>query len=327
MKNIKEHIRLHQFKPVYLLYGTESYLKKLYKDKLKTAILGNSDEMNYSYFEGKDIDTSQVISIAETLPFFAEKRLIVIENSGLFKSQSDLADYIKSMPETTHIVFVETEVDKRNRLYKAVKDIGTISEMNGLDEANLKLWIATMLAKDKKKITGDTILYLLSKTGTDMENIQNEVEKLICYAYDREVITAEDIDAVCTTQISGKIFAMVDAIGNKRQQQALDLYYDLLALKEKPMSILYLITRQFNILMQVKDLVALGYNNKVISEKTGLMPFTINKYIAQGKNFAAKTLKEALQSCAETEELIKTGRLIDTVGVELLIVKYSMAAG
>ncbi|MFU0827850.1 MAG: DNA-pol3-delta domain-containing protein [Lachnoclostridium sp.] len=327
MKNIKEHIRLHQFKPVYLLYGTESYLKKLYKDKLKTAILGNSDEMNYSYFEGKDIDTSQVISIAETLPFFAEKRLIVIENSGLFKSQSDLADYIKSMPETTHIVFVETEVDKRNRLYKAVKDIGTISEMNGLDEANLKLWIATMLAKDKKKITGDTILYLLSKTGTDMENIQNEVEKLICYAYDREVITAEDIDAVCTTQISGKIFAMVDAIGNKRQQQALDLYYDLLALKEKPMSILYLITRQFNILMQVKDLVALGYNNKVISEKTGLMPFTINKYIAQGKNFAAKTLKEALQSCAETEELIKTGRLIDTIGVELLIVKYSMAAG
>ena len=327
MKNIKEHIRQNQFKPVYLLYGTESYLKKLYKDKLKTAILGDSDEMNYSYFEGKGVEVPKVIAAADTLPFFSDRRLIIIENSGLFKSQNNLADYIKSIPETTHIVFVETEIDKRNRLFKAVKDAGTISEMNGMDEKNLKLWIASLLDKDKKKITGDTILYLLSKTGTDMENIQNEVEKLICYAMDREIITPEDIDAVCTTQISGKIFLMIDAIGSRKQKQALDLYYDLLALKEKPMSILFLITRQFNILIQVKDLAALGYNNTVISQKTGLMPFTISKYLNQGKNFTMKTLKEALQSCVGIEEQIKTGRLMDTIGVELLIVKYSAAAG
>lgn len=326
MKNIKEHIRQNQFKQVYLLYGTESYLKKLYKDKLKTAILGDGDEMNYSYFEGKGVDVSKVIAAADTLPFFSDKRLIIIENSGLFKSQSNLADYIKSIPETTHIIFVESEIDKRNRLFKAVKDSGTISEMNGMDEANLKLWIASLLDKDKKKITGDSILYLLSKTGTDMENIQNEVEKLCCYAMDRDVINPEDIDAVCTTQISGKIFLMIDAIGSRRQQQALDLYYDLLALKEKPMSILFLITRQFNILIQVKDLAALSYNNTVISQKTGLMPFTISKYLSQGKNFTMKILKEALQSCAEIEEQIKTGRLIDSIGVELLIVRYSAAS-
>lgn len=326
MKNIKEHIRLNQFKPVYLLYGTESYLKKLYKDKLKAAILGDSDEMNYSYFEGKGIDVSKVIGAADTLPFFSERRLIIIENSGLFKSQNQLADYVKSIPGTTHIVFVETEVDKRNRLFKAVKENGTVSEMNGMDEANLKLWITSLLDKDHKKITGETILHLLSKTGTDMENIQNEVEKLICYAYDREVITVHDVDAVCTTQISGKIFAMIDAIGSRRQQKALELYYDLLALKEKPMSILFLITRQFNILLQVKNLAALGYNNKVISQKTSLPPFTIGKYISQGRNFNMSILQEALVNCTETEEQIKTGRLIDMIGVELLIVKYSKAA-
>lgn len=325
MKNIKEHIKLNQFKPVYLLYGTESYLKKLYKDKLKAAILGDGDEMNFSYFEGKGIDVSKVISAANTLPFFSDKRLIIIENSGLFKSQSDLADYIKSIPDTTHIIFTESEIDKRNRLFKAVKDVGTVSEMNGMDEANLKLWVASLLDKDKKKITGDTILYLLNKTGTDMENIQNEVEKLSCYAMDREVITAEDIDAVCTTLISGKIFLMIDAIGNRKQNQALELYYDLLALKEKPMSILFLIARQFNILIQVKNLANLGYNNTIISQKAGLMPFTINKYISQGKNFTIRTLKEALLSCAEIEEHIKTGRLMDKIGVELLIVKYSSA--
>jgi len=323
MKNIKEHIKLNSFKPVYLLYGTESYLKKLYKDKLKVAILNGSDEMNYSYFEGKGIEIPKLIEIANTLPFFSDKRLIIIENSGLFKSSNDLADYIKQIPDTTHIIFVENEVDKRNRLFKAVKDVGNISEMNSMDEANLKLWVASLLNKDKKKVTADTILYLLSKTGTDMENIQNEVEKLICYAWDRDVITREDIDEVSTTQITNKIFLMIDAIGNKNQDKALELYYDLLALREKPMSILYLITRQFNILLQVKELASLGYNNTVISQKTGLMPFTISKYISQGKNFSTVILQEALDSCTEIEEMIKTGRLIDKIGVELLIVKYS----
>lgn len=326
MKNIKEHIKLNQFKSVYLLYGTETYLKKLYKDKLKSAILGDSDGMNYSSFEGKGVDVSKIISVADTMPFFSDRRLILIENSGLFKAQSDLADYIKTIPETTHIIFLENEVDKRNRLFKAVKSEGTVSEMNSLDETNLKLWIASMLDKDKKKITQDSILYLLSKTGTDMDNILNEVEKLICFAIDREVISNEDIDAVCTTQITGKIFLMVDAIGSRNQEKALELYYDLLALKEKPMTILYLITRQFNILIQVKDLFGLGYNNTVISQKTGLMPFTIAKYISQTKNFTMKTLKEALVSCAEIEEQIKTGRLIDKIGIEILIVRYSAKA-
>lgn len=323
MKNIKEHIKLNQFKPVYLLYGTESYLKKLYKNKLKEAISGNGEDMNFSYFEGKQVNVSKVVDVANTLPFFSDRRLVMIENSGYFKNQNDLADYIRDFPDSTHVVFIENEVDKRNRLFKAVKDIGTISEMNGMDESNLKLWIASLLDKDKKKITGETILHLLSKVGTDMENIQNEIEKLCCYAYDREVITITDVEEVCTSLISGKIFQMIDAIGSKNQNQALDLYYDLLALKEKPMSILFLLTRQFNILLQVKDLVGLGYNNSLISQKTGLMPFTIGKYVSQSKNFKRDILIDALNTCVSMEEQVKTGRINDKICVELLIVKYS----
>lgn len=323
MKNIKEHIKNNQYKPIYLLYGQEGYLKDLYKKKLKDGILGKDDGMNYSYFEGKSVDVNKVMQISETLPFFHDKRLVVIENSGLFKSQSDLADYIKEMSATTHIIFVETEIDKRNRLYKAVKDKGTISEMNGLDEGNLKLWVASILAKDKKKITNNTLLYLLDKTGTDMENINSELEKLICYAIDRDVITNEDIDAVCITQITNKIFNMIDAIASKRQNAALAYYFDLIQLKEKPLSILFLITRHFNLLMQVKDLNRLGYNNTVISQKTGLPPFAINKYNTQSKHFKMGELKDVLEYCADVEEKVKKGRLIDQMGVELLIVQFS----
>ena len=140
MKTIKEHIKQGKFKPVYLLCGTEEYLKALYCGKLKEAILDGGDDMNYSRYEGREIDADEVIRMAETLPFFAERRLIVIEDSGWFKVQNELADYLRTLPESTIIVFREREVDKRNRLYKAVKEIGYISEMNGLDAADQKVF-------------------------------------------------------------------------------------------------------------------------------------------------------------------------------------------
>lgn len=326
MNTIKEHIKTNQYKPVYLLYGKEEYLKKLYEKKLKDGILSGSDEMNYSYFEGKGIDVNAVKEIADTLPFFNDRRLIIIKESGLFKAQNDLADYIKSIPDTSIIVFIEKEIDKRNRLYKAVKDMGVISEMNGMDEKNLKLWIASLFQKAHKKLTENTIVYLLNKTGTDMTTLTNEVEKLICFAMDREVITMKDIDEICTTQITGKIFQMIDMIGCGNQKEALKLYYDLLALREKPMSILYLITRHFNILLQIQELSQNGYNQSIISQKVGVPPFAVKKYVIQSKNFSKKRLLNALQTCAEVEEQVKTGRLIDIMGIELFIVNYSKSA-
>ncbi len=323
MKVIKEHIRTGSFKKFYLLYGTEDYLKKLYRDKLKTAILQDDSDMNYTYFEGKDVEPRKVYEAAQTLPFFSDRRLILIENSGLFKTSSELAELLEDTPESSVILFVEDEIDKRNKLFKLIKDKGTVSEMNGLDEQNLKLFVASQLEQEGKKITESSILYFLDKTGSDMINICNEVEKLAGFTYGRDVIRPEDIDTVVTTQISGKIFLMIDAIGSKQQSKALDLYYDLLSVREKPLSILFLITRHFNILLQTKDLQALGFNAASISEKVGVPPFAVNKYLGQAKNFSSKKLKEALEFSAEIEEQVKTGRMLEKIGVELFIITFS----
>ena len=323
MKVIKEHIKTGSFKKFYLLYGSEDYLKKLYRDKLKAAILQDGADLNFSYFEGKEAEPRKVYEVAQTLPFFCDRRLVIIENSGLFKAASELSDLLSDTPDSTVIIFVESEIDKRSKLYKLIKDQGTISEMNGLDEQNLKLFVASLLEQEKKKITEASILYLLDKTGSDMVNICNEVEKLICYTDGKEIITPEDIDMVITTQITGKIFLMIDAIGTKQQSKALELYYDLLSVREKPMSILYLIIRHFNILLQTKNLQALGYSSAAISEKVGVPPFAVNKYLGQAKNFTIAKLKEALEFGTDVEEQVKTGRLLEKIGVELFIVTFS----
>lgn len=323
MKQLNEDIKTGQFKKVYLLCGEEDYLRKQYRDRLRTALAGD-DTMNCHYFEGKDVKPGEIIDLAETLPFLAERRVIIIENSGLFKKGGEtLAEYMTGMSDTAYFVFAETEIDKRSRLYKAVKAAGRVTEFPVQDENTLRRWISGLAAKEKKGITDQDIRYFLEKIGTDMANIRTELEKLFCYTLDRGTITAADIDAVCTRKVTNQIFDMISAIADGNRTKALHLYYDLLALKEPPMRILFLTARQFNLLLQVKECRKKGYDNRTIAGKTGLRDFIVGKYAAQASRFEMDRLKEALQACVETEERIKTGKLDDVIGVELLLIGYS----
>lgn len=160
----------------------------------------------------------------------------------------------------------------------------------------------------------------LEKTGNDMENIDRELEKLFCYTLGKEVISAEDVEAVCTVQTTGRIFEMISCIAEGKRKQALELYYDLLALKEPPMRILFLIARQFQILLQVKELGRQGYDHKFIASKAGIPEFTVRRNLSQSGRFTTEQLKNAVLNCVKTEESVKTGNLNDRMAVELLIV-------
>ncbi len=324
MKSIDEDIKSGSFQSVYLLYGEESYLKRQYGQKLRQALVKSDDTMNASYYEGKNVNPGEMIDLAETLPFFAERRLIFVENSGVFKAScEELADYMKHIAKTTCFVFVEDEVDKRSKMYKAVRNAGRVVEFPRQGQEILTRWILSRLKRENKKITQPVLQLFLEKAGNDMEYIDRELEKLFCYTLEREVISEEDVEAVCVGQTTGKIFEMVDKIAEKKQKQALELYYDLLALKEPPMRILFLIARQFQILLQVKDLKRQGYDNKFIASKAKIPEFAVRKNAAQAGRFKTDQLKEAVADCVQTEEDVKTGILNDRMAVELLIVRYS----
>ena len=323
MQRLNQDMKTGQLNHIYLVYGEEAYLRKQYKNRLKEAIIGD-DSMNYHYYEGKGVTIGEVIDQAETMPFFSEKRLILMENTGLFKGGGEgLSEYLKSPAQTVYFLFVETEVDKRSKLYKTVSAKGCAVEFGIQDENTLKRWVLGMVKRENKKISEPALNFLLEMTGTDMENIQKEMEKLFCYCMDQDAITERDIVQICTKRISSHIFDMINAIADRKQKKALELYYELLALKEPPMRILFLITRQFNLLLQVKELAGKGYQGRAIGEKVGLPGFVAGKYVTQASRFQKEELRETVEACVEAEEAIKTGRLNDNMSVELLIVKYS----
>lgn len=321
MQTINEDIKSGQYKKVYLLYGEESFLKQSYKKKLKEAVAGD-DTMNYNYFEGQGLDVNELISLSDTMPFFSDKRLIIIEDSGFFKTSSEaLADYLPMIPDTTCIVFVEDAVDKRNRLFKKVKELGHAAEMKRQDSAQLARWAGTILAQNGRKITGSTMNLFLERTGDDMENIRMELEKLISYTMGSDVVTTEDVEAVTTVQVTNKIFDMVNAIVTRKTRLAMDLYEDLLTLKEPPMRILFLIARQFNQLLLVKEMTAKGTDRGTIASKLKIPPFVAGKVSAQAGAFTREQILSYVKGCVEAEEAVKTGKMNDRMAVELLITR------
>ena len=323
MEKINADIKANEFKPVYLLYGDEPYLKKQYEDKLIKAVVSD-DTMNYSYFDKESVSVKEIMSIGDTLPFFAEKRLIVVENSGFFKSSNDeLAIYIKNMPDYLIIIFVEEQIDKRNKLYKSVSETGYVSEMNAQPVSVLTKWIKGLFNAENKEITGEAVTCLLDRSGASMNLIKQEIEKLVTYVDNRPVIEKQDVEAVCSTQTVSRIFEMISAIGEKNQQKALKLYYDLLTLKEKPMSILFLIVRQFNGILQVAQGLSQGKNNSSLAKEIGIQPFLVGKYGSCARKFTPEILYSALKDCAQVEEDVKSGKLIDRIAVEMIIIKYS----
>lgn len=324
MDKINEQLKSGELNNIYLLYGEEGYLKKQYRDKIATALADKDDNMNYNYYEGNKISVGEVLDLGDTMPFFSERRVLVIENSGWFKkAPEDIEKRIAAFPDTTFVIFVENEIDKRNRLYKFVSKEGYASEMKTPTASMLEKWVTKICKEEGKKIEKPTIHFLVSHMGADMMMLKNELDKLIGYCYDRNEITVEDVKAVCISQAVDKLYNMIDAISIKDQKKALVLYRDLLVLREPAMRILFNLTNHFRALMELSMMTHKEYKYDELASLCGIPVFSVKKDKEQAKRYTYEQLRHMVEMCQMTDQNIKTGRVSDVVGVELLIVDFS----
>ncbi len=327
LEKLLQEIKDGNPKQAYLLYGEEEYLKRQYKDKFLQALTDPEDTMNFHRFEGNKINADEVISLADTMPFLADRRTILIIDSGWFKSScEEMAEYLKHPSETVHFLFVERELDKRGKMYKTVSKEGIDIDFKELDKLSVHRWMAGLAAGEGKKISAGAAELLTQRAGLDLWTIRNEMEKLLSYAQDRNQIVEADVEALTARSLEDRVFEMVEAIVGKQQKKALQLYYDLLALQKRPNEVLNLLIRQFNNMMQAKELKIKGYDKGGIARKMNLpanQTFLADKYPRQAAGYSVEDLKRIVTDCVETEAAIKSGRIADKLGVELLIVRYS----
>lgn len=320
-RQLNEDIKHGSFQRSYLLYGEEAYLRLQNRDKLLKALNCDSSSMNFNRYEGANVSPGEVIDMAETMPFLAERRVILMQDTGLFKEGCpELSAYLKSPSESCVLIFVEKEVDKRKDMYKAAAKAGFEMECTPQDEQTLLKWIAGKFGAEGKRITRKAAVFFIDRVGTDMSNISNEIEKLICYCLDREEITEADIEAVCAGYLVSRIFAMTDAISEQNRKRAMDLYYDLLSLKEPAQKILSLITRQFNIMLQVEEMTKNNRSRQEIASAVGINPYFVTKYQNWARRFSFEQLKSALTLCIDSDDAVKKGKLDQYISVETVII-------
>ncbi|MBQ9605074.1 MAG: DNA polymerase III subunit delta [Firmicutes bacterium] len=306
-------------KNVYLLFGTERYLV-LEKDKDIADTFAppqGMEIMNTSVYKD-GVSAQHLKADCEMLPFMTEKRLIRVVDSGFFtrgkKDETDaFADYVKNIPQSTVLVFVENNVQKNNALYKAVKKHGECMEFEPLKARELTAFVK----KQGKGLIADPD-YFISYVGEDMEKLVGEIAKLSAYSKGAPVDNAV-IDEVCSPALDTYVFNMTAAIGKKDIGTALDIYGNMLRAKEAPTVILGQIERQFKLMLECKELERKGKSRADIAEILGIREFAARRCMEQGRNFKLSELLKGIKSCYKCDMDIKTGKISDTLGVELVI--------
>ena len=322
MKQLEEDIKNKRYKNIYVLFGPQSYNRKRYEDALVRVFLPDDDEINLTKFYGKKIDLKEVFELAETMPFLAERRIIVLEDTGLFeKSCDELADFIPSIPDSCCMIFSEEKIDSRLKQTKAVKTHGTLAEFGTLSEADLRDFIMKKLGKEHRPITQNALDLFTERCSDDLWQVTNDLEKLISYTFGKEGIRIEDVDAVIPAPAEDKIFGMIDAILARDTKKTLVYYKDLLALRSEPMGILALIRDQYRLMLHAKQLNDEHVGIPEMAKILKMRDTRVKMALSASRRMKQSELAEGISMCARTDERIKTGLVDQRIGVETLIIE------
>ncbi len=326
---IDDEIKNGIAKNVYLLFGDENYLINTYKNKLIKTLLPNKEDQDteLTVFEGDKTTAISIIDTAEMISFTGGKRIILINNSSFFykgkTTDADmLNDFIKETTEGYIIIFAEQNVDKRSKLYKSVQKLGFTEEYASLKTDDIASFITNKVKKNNCSISSNDAKYFALNIYNDLENIISEVDKLCSYK-PNDTITKEDIDLLCSKDLEVRVFELVDKIGQKNAKEAIDIFNNMLLVKESPLMVLTMIGRTFKTLLLCKTMLDSGASQDEIARKTKLHPFVVKKNMQTSRNFKKIELYNALFEVLEADEKIKTGQIKDTIIVENIIIKYA----
>ncbi len=359
MRRIDEDIKSGQFKNLYLLYGTEDYLKHQYKKKLLDALVNPGDTMNFSVFRGPEAKNKDIVDLADTVPFLAKQvgedgrqyRVILIEKSGFggissskekndwAKNPADLIlDYLKKIPETTIFIFdeedkkvekngdvkVEGKVNRQYRLFKAAQQYDRDIEFKMPNPNVLQEWVVARLRKagikNIQKAAWDRFLLM---TGDSMNNMDTELEKLISYIGDGDSLTVEDVNAVCIENVDVKTYEIADAMAEKNSKKVFEIYNELLEKKEEPRVILGALVALYRRLSVIKEMSQAGKSDDEIGEAIGTKGYYVKINKQRARRFSDKEIKSFLEDSADFLLKINTGLLNEKMAVELLMMKYA----
>lgn len=321
-----------ELQPLYLYYGEEEYVLENTIKKIKKSF-GNL-VLGINYIQIEEQNSSKIIQEIETPAFGFEKKLIIVKNTNLFAKisknnkgieQEKIAEYIKNnisnIKESIVLIFIEKEVTK-NELYKVIEKDGEIKNFELLKPTQIGTNIKKICNIYKVKISDENVKMMMEITGSNMQNIINELRKLIEYAGENGEITKDAIEKLVIKQLEYVIFDLTDNLGKRDIKKALEILKQLIYSKEPIQKILITLYNHFKKLYIVR--LAIKYN-KDIQQSLNLKPnqvYFVGKYKRQADYFKTKELRKILEELINLDYNSKQGKIDLEIGLESILCTY-----
>jgi DNA polymerase-3 subunit delta len=334
--DVWKSIKRKEIAPLYLLFGNEPFLINETKRLIVEHALNEEElDFNLSQFDLEEIPVEKALEEAETLPFMGEKRVVFLHNPVFLtteKSKSKVEHQIASLeryiqnPAPYSVIVLSApyeKLDERKKITKELKRRAVVVETKKLNEQELKSWVHDKVRAAGKKIDEEALRTLLELAGTNLMLLNSEVDKMLLYIGQDDIITKETVELLVSKSLEQNVFTLVELVLQRRISESVSMLQDLLNQNEEPIKILSIMAGQLRLLYQVKELANQGYGQQRIATLLKVHPFRIKLALEKVKEFKTDELLYLMNQLADADYKMKTGGMDKALLLELLFLKLS----
>ena len=320
---------------VYLVQGKEPYLQELARKVfLDTIVAPEDQDLNVGRFNMDEVSVQTAIQDAESVPFFGDRRLVMIDNPTFLTGEKEkksidhqlerLQAYLEHPMDSSVMVFFAPyeKLDQRKKIVKQLKKVAVLLDASELSERDVKQYIKDFLRDSQFDIQENALNSLLVKTQYSLTTSMKELDKLMIAAADSKVIQVESVEALVAKTLEQNIFDLGEAVLRKDSIRALQIYHDMLLQKEDPLKMNAILLGQFRLLLQVSYLKQGGYQQPEIQKLLSVHPYRVQLALNQCSRFGIPLLERAFQQLVNTEYALKTSTGIKEMQLEWFILQF-----
>ncbi|MFO7775085.1 MAG: DNA polymerase III subunit delta [Candidatus Hydrogenedentota bacterium] len=286
--------------------------QRIAKELVDRFVDASLKDLAYSHFHGDESDVKEIVETAETFPFLAPVRVIVVSRAEQFetgKAAEHLLRYIESPSEYTRLILICNSLDRRQKFFKTCEKHALLLECAELKEHEVSLWVNKEVENKGKTIEPSAVKTLVARAGLRLGDVLNAVNVVCDYVGSNERIRSEDVEAACADVAEEEVWALTDAIAHSETGKAIRCLRQLLELGKHEMEIMGLI----NWLLKTAYAVATG-------EGAGKLPqFQVKNVRPLAEKLGPRKLRDAFSLCMEAEVMLRTTGVNNELALELLV--------
>jgi len=305
---------------LYHFTGEEDFLKEeAWKKIVSILVPKNLKSFNLDLLYGAEVSVDQIVNKASTSPVNAKRRVVVVFDLDKLSafSKDVLLSFLPKLPDSACLILITPKITSQAKFYKALGELATTVEFSRLWESQISTWITNRIEEQGQRIEKNAVQMLQELVGNNLYDLAKEVDKLVIYVGEDEVVTAGHVESVAGVSRTYTVFQLIDSIGERDSRKSLLILSNLISAGEKPGGIIYWLTQHLERLIQTKEFPA--GSGRSLASFLRIKPFLVPKYQKQAQNFSLEELEKGLNLLYQTDVDLKSNIMPDKILLELLV--------